>query len=215
MIDLSRIDFHSFNCSKNLVGSFYWRGFDDENTGKYIYYEELIHKASLLVYDYFKDCWNDFFILSGLRYCEEYEEEPKVEKSSFSPKLQKQYDEIFDKAKEKGWLIPFNDEYDRWHNYRWFNLAKTQIPLHFLRFCFDSDFTLQFSELSALKGGETKIIGETCFLINPKLQLALYTHWDIGYACIDLGDNPQTILDFLKYCDTSEDFVSHIEEEYL
>ena len=36
-IDLSRIDFHSFNRSKNLIGSFYWRGFDENQKEKYEY----------------------------------------------------------------------------------------------------------------------------------------------------------------------------------
>lgn len=213
MIDLSRIDFHSFNRSKNLIGSFYWRGFDENDKKKYEYNEELTHKASLLVYEYFKDYWNDFFILSGLRYCDETDDD--IEKSSyFSLEKEKIYEDIYNKAKEKGWLIPFDDEYDKWANYEWFKLPKTQIPLHFLRFCFDTNFTLQFSELSALKGGESKTCGEICLLINPKLQIALYTHWDIGYACIDLGDNPKILTDFLNYCDKSKDFVSHIEEQY-
>lgn len=202
-IDLSRIDFHGFSSSKNWIGYFQWIGIVDE-TKKSEYNQELIHKAGLLLYEYFKDCWNDFFVLSGLRYDDEAENETGADEL---------YGNVYNKAKEIGLLIPVDDEYEKWSDYKWFKLPKTQIPLHFLRFCFDKDFILPYSEMAmAMVFG--KICGQKCFLINPKLQIALYPHDDIGYGCIDLGDNPKILTDFLNYCDKNQDFISHIEEQY-
>ena len=206
-IDLSRISFHGFSLSKNWIGYFQWIGFDDE-TKTSEYSEELTHKAGLLVYEYFKDNWNDFFLLSAVSYCDEIEGDPELTQQLNDPIIDKFYGNTYREAKKRDLFIPQNIGYGEW-----LDNHDAELPAKFIKLCFDTDFILPFSEMvMGMVFG--KVVGQQCFLINPKLQIALYPHEDIGYGCIDLGDNPKILTDFLNYCDKSKDFVSHIEEQY-
>lgn len=197
-VNLSQINFNGLSTSENWVGYFQWAGFlNKEHNSKYSV--DLFHKAGLLFYEYFKDCWNDFFLVSACAYDDNSKNEKDIDKI---------YGNTYEISKKNSLLKPYSETYDYW-------FSNKDIPLlaEFLTFCFDKDFILPFSEM-VMAMTFRKVVGQQCFLINPKLQIALYPHEDIGYGCIDLGDNPKILTDFLNYCDKSKDFVSHIEEQY-
>ena len=210
-LNLSRINFHSFSSSENWIGYFQWRGSakigEVKDTSNYS--EELVHKAALLVFNYFKSSWSDFFLLSALS----YDDNDRFSDKEYMATVNNLYGDIYEEGKKRGLLLPYTDEYDKWFNHDWYNLEQSQIPLEFLRFCFDSDFILPFSEM-AMAMVFNKVVGQQCFLINPQLQIVLYPHEDTGYGCIDLGNNPNILVDFLKYCDKSEDFCSYVEPKF-
>lgn len=186
-ISLARFDFNGFSNSKNWVGHFEKKG-DKSDVN-------CVHQATNLMYEYFKNDWDDFFIMSALFYDDSRNNEEGVDDK---------YLEIYELSKGNSLLNDNrSDEAEQYFE------EKIPLPAKFIQLCFDKEFLLPFVEMvMAMTFG--KVVGQICFLINPKLKIALYPHDDIGFGCIDLDENPKVLIDFLMYCN-QKDFISYIE----
>lgn len=56
-----------------------------------------------------------------------------------------------------------------------------------------------------------RVWGQVCFLINPKLEIALYPHDDTGYGCIGLNEKKDVLIDFLNFCEKDDSFLSYLK----
>lgn len=188
IVNLKNINFSGFSNSKNWIG----------------YFEEKYHKDNCLVKesislfnDFFKSDVNSFFLLSSLVY---------YDNGAISEELI-DYIDLYKKVRQENILRESVNE-------RTYENNKDYIDLSLLNLCFDYNIFMPLCEL-VMKLSFSNILGQTCFLINPKLQIALYPHDDIGFGIIALDDDPTLGIEFLRFCEKDSRFRIHIEPEIL
>lgn len=118
------------------------------------------------------------------------------------------------KAIEYGFLQQYEGLYEKYLDEEMqLPIREMDLPAHILRLDFDSSIFLEFCEV-VMAYYFSPVIGQRCFLINPKLGIALYPHDDIGYGCISLNNTATEkalLVDFLKFCEQSEMFKVFVE----
>ncbi|MFZ7267246.1 hypothetical protein ACLSY3_09875 [Avibacterium avium] len=185
IVNLKNINFSSFSKSKNWVGSFEAKNKRDNM---------LVKESISLFNNFFKFEVNHFFLLSSLMY---------YDNGAISEELIN-YIDIYKNAKENNLLRPFVEKFS----------SKKNININLLNLCFDYNTSISFCEL-IMELSFNNIIGQTCFLINPELQIALYPHDDIGFGVIALDSDPTLGIEFLKFCEKDSRFRVNIAPEIL
>lgn len=153
----------------------------------------LIKEAISLFNNFFKYDINDFFLLSSLASCDN---------GAISEEFI-DYIDIYKKIKEENIFKRYLDKKNN-----------KNIKAKALNLCFDYDTFMPLCELVMVLSFNN-IFGQICFLINPKLQIALYPHDDIGFGVIALNDDPTLGIKFLKFCENDSRFRVYIESEGL
>lgn len=204
-INLSGIDFNGFSSSPGWVGYFYSSELELSS----------IRKSSQMVGSFFNI--DEFFMLSALSYDKD---EDIFDLDSSDPddyrSIQKNnlFADSYLKAIEYGFLQQYEGLYEKYLDEEMrLPIREMDLPAHILRLDFDSSIFLEFCEV-AMAYYFSPVIGQRCFLINPKLGIALYPHDDIGYGCISLNNTATEkalLVDFLKFCEQSEMFKVFVE----
>lgn len=204
-INLSGIDFNGFSSSPGWVGYFYSSELELSS----------IKKSSQMVGSFFNI--DEFFMLSALSYDKD---EDIFDLDSNDPddyrSIQKNnlFADSYLKAIEYGFLQQYEGLYEKYLDEEMrLPIREMDLPAHILRLDFDSSIFLEFCEV-AMAYYFSPVIGQRCFLINPKLGIALYPHDDIGYGCISLNNTATEkalLVDFLKFCEQSEMFKVFVE----
>ncbi|WP_435932728.1 hypothetical protein ACSF86_04050 [Moraxella bovoculi] len=204
-INLSGIDFNGFSSSPGWVGYFYSSELELSS----------IKKSSQMVGSFFNI--GEFFMLSALSYDKD---EDIFDLDSNDPddyrSIQKNnlFADSYLKAIEYGFLQQYEGLYEKYLDEEMrLPIREMDLPAHILRLDFDSSIFLEFCEV-AMAYYFSPVIGQRCFLINPKLGIALYPHDDIGYGCISLNNTATEkalLVDFLKFCEQSEMFKVFVE----
>lgn len=204
-INLSGIDFNGFSSSPGWVGYFYSSELELSS----------IRKSSQMVGSFFNI--DEFFMLSALSYDKD---EDIFDLDSNDPddyrSIQKNnlFADSYLKAIEYGFLQQYEGLYEKYLDEEMrLPIREMDLPAHILRLDFDSSIFLEFCEV-AMAYYFSPVIGQRCFLINPKLGIALYPHDDIGYGCISLNNTATEkalLVDFLKFCEQSEMFKVFVE----
>lgn len=204
-INLSGIDFNGFSSSPGWVGYFYSSELELSS----------IRKSSQMVGSFFNI--DEFFMLSALSYDKDEDifdldsNEPDDYRSIQKNNL---FADSYLKAIEYGFLQQYEGLYEKYLDEEMrLPIREMDLPAHILRLDFDSSIFLEFCEV-AMAYYFSPVIGQRCFLINPKLGIALYPHDDIGYGCISLNNTATEkalLVDFLKFCEQSEMFKVFVE----
>lgn len=204
-INLSGIDFNGFSSSPGWVGYFYSSELELSS----------IRKSSQMVGSFFNI--DEFFMLSALSYDKD---EDIFDLDSNDPddyrSIQKNnlFADSYLKAIEYGFLQQYEGLYEKYLDEEMrLPIREMDLPAHILRLDFDSSIFLEFCEV-AMAYYFSPVIGQRCFLINPKLGIALYPHDDIGYGCISLNNTATEkalLVDFLKFCEQGEMFKVFVE----
>lgn len=204
-INLSGIDFNGFSRSPGWVG--------------YFYSSELallhIKKSSTMISSFFDI--NEFFMLSALSYDEDtdiFNLDPDDPDDHRSIQKNNLFADSYLKAIEYGFLQQYEGLYEKYLDEEMrLPIREVDLPAYILRLDFDSSIFLEFCEV-VMAYYFSPVIGQRCFLINPKLGIALYPHDDIGYGCISLNNTAKEkalLVDFLKFCEHGGVFKAFIE----
>ena len=185
VISFDKINFNSFSSSPGWVGYFYARD---------LTMQSVIQLSSKIIESFFKDSMNDFFLLTALAY------DDSASIPEFSNLEVSYYENVYNKAKEMGVLIPYNGLIEDFYEDN-----KYPFPANIMSLSFDKQDILSFCELS-MAYKYNKVVGDHCFLVNPKLKIALYPHEDIGYGCISLSDDCNKAIEFLNFCSKDDKF---------
>ncbi|VEG13958.1 hypothetical protein [Moraxella cuniculi] len=197
-VNLMGINFNSFSSSSGWAGYFY----TPDLTGLHE-----IKQASQLVETFFNI--NDFFMISALSYNKNKNifdlnpDDPDDHRDILKNRL---FGESYKKAIDYGFLQESNEMF--------FLESEQGILAQMLRLDFDSSVFLEFCEV-LMAYYFSPVIGQECFLINPKLGIALYPHDDHGYGCISLNNTDEEkrlLVDFLKFCAQNDSFEVFIEQ---
>ena len=205
-INLSGIDFNGFSSSPGWVGYFYSSELELSS----------IKKSSQMVGSFFNI--DEFLMLSALSYDKD---EDIFDLDSNDPddyrSIQKNnlFANSYFKAIEYGFLQPYEGLYEKYLDEEMqLPIKAVDLPAHILRLDFDSSVFLEFCEV-VIAYYFSPVVGQKCFLINPKLGIALYPHDDIGYGCISLNNNykeKMILVDFLKFCNKDGYFDIYLDE---
>lgn len=205
-INLSGINFNGFSSSPGWVGYFYSP--ELELSG--------IKKSSQMINSFFNI--DDFFMLSALSYekdkdifnlnPDDFDDDRTIQKNNL-------FTNSYLKAIEYGFLQPYEGLYKKYLDEEMqLPIREVDLPAHILRLDFDSSVFLEFCEV-VMAYYFSPVVGQQCFLINPKLGIALYPHDDIGYGCISLNNNykeKMILVDFLKFCNKDSYFDIYLDE---
>lgn len=186
---LSDFNFTGFSSSKGWCGYF---------ERKECFSFDIIERAICLFEDFFKNDLNDFFIMTALSYEEEHGRETDADIAD----ILKMFGSTFDAMKNKGYLQPMTDGF--FH----YLVDDAPLPTEALRFQFDP---ADMPSLSQLMMAHDKVIGQICFFINTRLNIALYPHGDTGYGCIGLNGKKEMAIKFLEFCRKDDNFRVVIE----
>lgn len=181
IVDLANIDFSAFSNSKGWIGYF---------EGKYKKDNYLVKETISIFNSFFKHDIKDFFLLSSLMYCDN---------GAISEEFIN-YIDAYRKAKKENLLRCFSNK----------KINEDGIEAESLILCFDYDIFMPLCEL-VMALSFNNIWGQTCFLINPKLQIAVYPHEDIGFGVISLNEDPSLGVEFLKFCKKDKRFDVYID----
>ena len=192
VISLDYINFNSYSHSR------YWRGFFEALNLQ----DPLIsEKACKVLEDFFGDSLSDFFLLSCVLYFPEHEVQ-----SADSREYLKKHQCSIDYFLASGLLRVADDELDKWFSD--YKDSLIELPARILQISFLSkELILKFCEMY-LDLVLWRITGP-CFLINPKLGLALYPHDDGGFGAISLEKDNQYDKEFLNFAEQQQDFCSY------
>ncbi|MFZ7201537.1 hypothetical protein [Avibacterium avium] len=188
ILDLGKIDFSGFSSSEMWCGYFEAK----DNVVK-------CEDAYNLVQGYFKSL-DQFFALTALCYGE-FKNKNIFNKYSNGTDLS-----FFEKAKELGILKKLTDKFDG------YLIGDNDLPIEHLTLTFDENI---YFSLCNLVMHSDLILGEVCFFIHPKLNIAIYPHNDIGFGVIALDSDPTLGIEFLKFCEKDSRFKVNIEPEIL
>lgn len=204
-VNLSGINFNGFSSSPGWVGYFYSP--ELELSG--------IKKSSQMINSFFNI--DDFFMLSALSY-EKDEDIFNLNPDDFDDDRTIQKNNLFAnsylKAIEYGFLQPYEGLYKKYLDEEMqLPIREVDLPAHILRLDFDSSVFLEFCEV-VMAYYFSPVVGQQCFLINPRLGIALYPHDDIGYGCISLNNTAEEkalLVNFLQFCAKDGGFRAFIE----
>lgn len=182
-ISLSRFNFSGFSSSEVWIG--YFESKSEHNL-------KMSREAITLAYKFFKDDLDTFIMVSALKYYHKYDFENESE----------YYKRILNRAKKNNLIQETTDEFDS------YLYGDIPLPANSLTISFDKK---NFLYLTKLVMGCDAVLGEVCFLISPKLNLAIYPHEDIGFGVISLDDSKELGINFLEYCAKSRNFDVYIE----
>ncbi len=204
-VNLSGINFNGFSSSPGWVGYFYSP--ELELSG--------IKKSSQMINSFFNI--DDFFMLSALSY-EKDEDIFNLNPDDFDDDRTIQKNNLFAnsylKAIEYGFLQPYEGLYKKYLDEEMqLPIREVDLPAHILRLDFDSSVFLEFCEV-VMAYYFSPVVGQQCFLINPRLGIALYPHDDIGYGCISLNNTAEEkalLVSFLQFCAKDGGFRAFIE----
>lgn len=186
-ISLKKINLNSYSSSEGWIG--YYEAKDVQDY-------KLISTATELVTLYFGEELKEFFLISAL-----------AESNSISPldseikEIDKIYGTLFKLAREKKFIQDYSLEFNNYLE------REDDLPAKLLNFHFEVSYFMPFCEV-LMAYYFSKIAGQFCFLINPKLQIALYPHDDTGFGCISFDGNSKVLIDFLEFCNTHPNFSS-------
>ncbi|MGV6988170.1 hypothetical protein ACWA5Z_04100 [Testudinibacter sp. P80/BLE/0925] len=184
-IHLANINFNGFSSSSTWIGYFEETELVEPLNG--------IKLACELFYNFFSNDLNDFILISALCFDDKADLDPRFN----------DYNGIYEISKEKGYLKPLTDNYIKY-------LDGSPLLANHLSIHFDNDFFIPFCEM-VMALSYSKVVGQVCFLINPKLQIALYPHDDTGFGVITLNENFSMGIEFLQYCGKNEFFDYYID----
>lgn len=200
-ISLSKIKFDAFSASEKWIGYFYAKDLKDDSLMKY---------STDLVLDFFKEDFHGFFGVSALSYKTlDVEEIYSRFKGVMTKELLDYYISIYYQAVDDGFLSRYEGVIERYYETD-FRFVEDILPANALVLYFDNRKLLSYCEM-IMAFYFFPIIGQACFLINSKLQIALYPHDDVGFGVISLGDDPSLAVEFLKFCGNDNRFGVHIE----
>lgn len=182
-ISLNRFNFSGFSSSNLWIGYF-----EAEKVHNLV----LVKDAINLVYEFFKDNLDDFIMISALKYSKEYNFKNEGE----------YYYRLFQRAKKYNLIQETTDIFD---NYLYGDIT---LPADCLTISLDKRL---FLCLTKLVMGCNAILGNVCFFISPKLNIAIYPHEDIGFGIISLSDDKSLGIEFLTFCSQNKNFTVHIE----
>lgn len=204
-VNLSGINFNGFSSSPGWVGYFYSP--ELELSG--------IKKSSQMINSFFNI--DDFFMLSALSYDKDkdiFDLDPNDPDDHLSIQQNNLFANSYFKAIEYGFLQPYEGLYEKYLDEEMqLPIKEVDLPAHILRLDFDSSVFLEFCEV-VMAYYFSPVVGQQCFLISPKLGVALYPHDDIGYGCISLNNTTEEkalLVDFLQFCANDEVFGAFIE----
>ena len=169
-LSLRNINFGGFSTSNKWVGCF-------EKKERFCF--SLIESAIKTSEDFFGDEWNNFFALSALSYDDE---------ASPLRGMPEEYNVIYNRAKEKGYLNPDDDDFGS------YLYGDTPLPAASLSIHFDSS---DFLDMSRLVMGHVGVVGQVLFFINLTLGVAIYPHEDIGFGAISLNGDDDVCKKFI------------------
>ncbi|AFR04621.1 hypothetical protein H4F69_19235 [Pectobacterium brasiliense] len=177
--NLTDINFNSFSSSNKWVGCF---------EKKTPFSTLLIDDSIDIVRSFFSPHWDDFFALSALSFNDEREVESGI---------LKEYGEIYNDAKINNYLKPLSDDFES-YLYGDIPLPASSLSLHF-----DNG---NFMDVCKLIMGHGGVLGQVFFMINLKLQLAIYPHGDIGFGVISFDKDDVICKSFLNSLIGNDDF---------
>ncbi|MFU2090564.1 hypothetical protein [Avibacterium avium] len=186
-VSLERINFSGFRVSDMWLG--YFEAKNEHNS-------VIIKKALNLAYSFFKEELDSFIMISALKYSEEYDFSNESNYYKKLIKIAKKYNLIQKST--------FNFE-----NYSYGDIP---LPASCLTISFDKKY---FLYLARLVMGCDAILGDVCFFISSKLNIAIYPHEDIGFGVIALDSDPTLGIEFLKFCEKDSRFRVNIAPEIL
>ena len=192
------INFNGFSTSNKWVG--YFGANDLGDTAN-------IKRASKLLERFFSEDLDGFFLISALVYDDNSEVDDELKQSGYL----EEYLSLYEEAKKSNFLNEYTGVYEDY--FESIDLKnEPQPPISIFNMHFDSNKIFLYCELViAFYFG--KVCGGICFLINPKLGIALYPHDDIGYGCISLTDDTSLAERFLEFCNEDKYFYSIFDEE--
>ncbi|TCP92062.1 hypothetical protein EDC44_12815 [Cricetibacter osteomyelitidis] len=188
-IHLANINFNGFSTSSTWIGYF-----EETETAEPLMGIKL---ACELFYNFFSSDLEDFILISALCFDDKADLDPRFNI----------YNDIYEISKEKGYLKPLTDSYIEY-------LDDAPLLAKHLSIHFDKDFFMPFCEM-VMALSYSKVVGQVCFLVNPKLQIALYPHDDTGFGVISLNEDYSIGIKFLQYCGKSEYFNYYIESSIV
>ncbi|AOR63391.1 hypothetical protein [Pectobacterium wasabiae] len=166
-----KINFDSFSSSSKWVGYF-------EKSIPFT--PSLIDESIEIVSSFFSPYWEDFFALSALSFDDEREiDEVIINK----------YDEIYNYAKDNNYLKPLNNDFES-YLYGDTSLPVSSLSLHF--------YNNRFMDICKLIMGHGGVLGQVFFMINLKLNLAIYPHNDLGFGIISFDEDDTFCQSFLS-----------------
>lgn len=196
VISLDDIDFLGFSCSKNWAGYFEAKDISDIN---------LVRQSTKIVYEYFKDRWDEFFLLGALSYTDESDDSIRQRFGDLLSDALTHYLNIYHHAINSGFLMPWNDTFEEFYDNE---LNSPKLPANMITLNFNHQTLLDYCEL-LMVFCFSPVIGQACFLINPALKIALYPHDDTGFGVISLSEDRAVADNFLKFCGKFDDFKVH------
>ncbi|ERH27748.1 hypothetical protein HMPREF9065_01067 [Aggregatibacter sp. oral taxon 458 str. W10330] len=194
------INFNGFSTSNKWVG--YFKAKDLSDVGN-------IKRASELLKTFFCKDLDNFFLLSALVYDDDSDIDDGIRESEYL----EEYLFLYEEAKKSNFLNDYDGVYKEY--FESIDLKdEKQPPISIFNMHFDLNKIFLYCEL-VLAFYFGKISGGICFLINPKLGIALYPHDDIGYGCISLTEDTSLSEMFLNFCNKDQYFSSIFNEELI
>ncbi|MCL2891253.1 hypothetical protein [Brenneria tiliae] len=169
--NLANINFSSFSSSNKWVGCF------EKNISFSL---SLIDESIKIVSDFFYPHWGCFFALSALSFDDERETDKNIIK---------EYGEIYSNAKANNYLKPLNDDFES------YLCGDILLPASSLSLHFDNN---KFMDVCKLIMGHGGVLGQVFFMINLKLNLAIYPHADLGFGIISFDEDDAFCKSFLS-----------------
>lgn len=219
-VSLARIDFEGFALSNRWIGYVEARrlGINAEET------------SAALFESFFSGYLQDFFLCTALDYSNDpnrytivinddnlfrRSRRRKPAKKEFWGKdvrhLYWHFHSVFKLAKRIRCISKNTEEHDQYYD------EKIPFQYEFLTLTFDSDLYMPLSKLMLDKSSRfiTTFDGSTFFLINPKLQIAVYPHEDGSFGIIALNEDPTIGVEFLKFYEQDPLFEVYFNEGVL
>jgi hypothetical protein len=171
-VSLARIDFDGFSRSNRWIG--YAEPYKKDRTA--------IEISCAMFEKFFGDFKNDFWVISAL----EYDDARSSNNRYFY------YFQEYRLGKRLGFFLPYSQEFEELDDWEEFT------PYESLILTFDSDLYMPFAKVM-LDMVFNLVVGQTFFLINPKLQIAVYPYEDASFGVISLNGDPTIGVEFLKF----------------
>ncbi|WP_338560826.1 hypothetical protein VRC60_03335 [Erwinia sp. E_sp_B04_7] len=157
---LASINFSGFSSSDNWVG--YFEKKNEFNYG-------LIDESISLFSGFFEVEGDDSTIITALSFDDEREDDVNTINI---------YQKLYEELKSKGVLNPMTEDYES------YLYGDIPLPANALNISFDNDDFINASRLLMCHAG---VVGQVCFYINTKLNVAIYPHDEVGFGCIALN----------------------------
>ncbi|NOL52582.1 hypothetical protein [Pelistega suis] len=186
-VSLARIKFDGFSSSNRWIG--YVESKNLDTNGK--------ETSCALFEKFFAGYEQDFFLLSALAYNDKR-----------GSRLYKRYLNVYKLAKRIGFLAPITEDFISYY------FEDIPFQYEFLSLTFDDALYMPLSKLM-MEMVFGCVVSQTFFLINPKLQIAVYPHDDASFGIIALNEDPTIGVEFLKFCEQDPQFQVHFDDGVL